>query len=90
VEWIVKRLCGQWGNGARYVIDAGDHPHEAHYLKLDCAKARMGLDWHPRWGLEKTLSTIIEWVSVYRSAADIRCCCLEQIADYENLILEPK
>ena len=90
VEWIVSRMCEQWGNDARYEIDAGDHPHEAHYLKLDCSKARMNLGWQPRWSLEKTLSTIIEWVNVYRSATGIRCCCLEQIAEYENLILEPK
>ena len=41
----------------RYEIDDGDHPHEAHYLKLDCSKARTGLGWQPRWGLEKALDT---------------------------------
>jgi CDP-glucose 4,6-dehydratase len=88
VEWIVNRMCEQWGNGARYEVDAGNHPHEAHYLKLDCSKARMRLDWQPRWNLEKTLLTIIEWVTVFNSAGDIRSCCLEQLESYEKLIQE--
>ena len=82
VEWIVQRICRQWGAGARYEIDKGEHPHEAHYLKLDCSKARSGLDWHPRWGLEKALDSIIEWTEHYRSGNDLQKVCLEQITDY--------
>jgi CDP-glucose 4,6-dehydratase len=82
VEWIVQRMCRQWGNGARYDIDNGEHPHEAHYLKLDCSKAHSGLDWHPRWNLEKALDSIIHWTERYRSGDDLQNACLEQIADY--------
>lgn len=88
VEWIVRRMCEKWGNGARYEIDGGDHPHEAHYLKLDCSKARMRLGWQPRWNLEKTLHSIIDWVRIQNSAGDVGKCCLEQIASYENTIRE--
>lgn len=84
VEWIVQRLCELRGNGARYEIDAGDHPHEAHYLKLDCSKARMRLGWQPRWNLEKALHSIIEWVNVYSSAGDLRDICLKQIDEYKQ------
>ncbi len=51
VQWIVERLTQQWGEGASWQLDDGDHPHEAHYLKLDCSKAKMRLDWQPRWHL---------------------------------------
>lgn len=84
VEWIVRRMCEQWQHGARYEIDAGDHPHEAHYLKLDCSKAGMRLGWQPRWDLERTLKSIVEWVTVYSSGGDVRGCCLEQIEEYER------
>jgi CDP-glucose 4,6-dehydratase len=84
VEWIVRRICEQWVKGARYQIDAGDHPHEAHYLKLDCSKARMRLGWQPRWDLGKALTSIIDWVRVYSADGDLRECCLEQINDYER------
>jgi CDP-glucose 4,6-dehydratase len=82
VERIVQRMCRQWGAGARYEIDGGDHPHEAHYLKLDCSKARSGLDWHPRWGLEKALDSIIHWTRRYASGDDLRQTCMEQVAEY--------
>jgi CDP-glucose 4,6-dehydratase len=84
VEWIVKCLCEQWGNCATYEIDKGNHPHEASYLKLDCSKAQMRLNWHPRWNLEVALQNIVKWVQVYSSSGDIRQCCLDQIQSYEN------
>lgn len=86
VEWIVQRMCEFWGDNSRYEIDNGTHPHEAHYLKLDCAKAHMRLGWQPRWNLEKTLHSIIEWVNVYSSSGDLRTCCLEQIETYEKFL----
>jgi CDP-glucose 4,6-dehydratase len=84
VEWIVKEMCRLWGNGARYEIDKGEHPHEAHYLKLDCSKARMRLNWQPRWNLDQALANIIEWVQVYAAGGDTRSCCLTQIESYES------
>ena len=82
VERIVQRMCRQWGPGASYEIDDGEHPHEAHYLKLDCSKARSGLGWYPRWDLERALDSIIHWTQRYRSGDDLQKVCLEQIADY--------
>lgn len=86
VEWIVQRMCELRGSGASYEIDAGDHPHEAHYLKLDCSKARMRLGWQPRWNLDQALHNIIEWVNVLCSSGNLQECCLEQIEAYEKLI----
>ena len=83
VEWIVKRLCEQWREGARYEIDNGVHPHEAHYLKLDCSKARRKLGWQPRWSLSQALDSIVEWVKVYQAGGDMRACCLQQIEEYQ-------
>lgn len=82
VEWIVQKMCGMWGEGAAYEVDKGNHPHEAHYLKLDCSKAKMRLNWHPRWHLEETLTNIIDWVNVYSNQADMRTACLQQIDNY--------
>jgi CDP-glucose 4,6-dehydratase len=85
VEWIVSRMCKLWDNDASYEIDSGDHPHEAHYLKLDCSKARMRLGWYPRWGLDNALTSTLEWIRVYSSSGDVRLCCLEQIESYTKL-----
>jgi CDP-glucose 4,6-dehydratase len=86
VQWIVEKLTQAWGEGASWVLDGGEHPHEAHYLKLDCSKAKMRLDWHPRWHLEDALSAIIEWHRAHRDGKGMRELTLRQISAYNNSI----
>jgi CDP-glucose 4,6-dehydratase len=84
VEWIVQKLTSGWGKKAKYVIEQDPKaPHEAHFLKLDCTKAKDLLCWQPRWGLEKTLSSIIHWHSQYLENPNMaREISLAQITDY--------
>jgi CDP-glucose 4,6-dehydratase len=84
VESVVQTLCSKWGGDASYEIDKGLHPHEAHYLKLDCSKAKAELRWHPRWGLDKAIESIVEWTSVYRDHNDVSEVCLKQIREYSS------
>ena len=83
VEWIVKKICGKWGDKASFEIDRGEHPHEAHCLKLDCSKAKGELGWYPKWNLEKAIDKVIEWVRAYRDGKDIRKVCYKQIQEFE-------
>ena len=52
VGWIVERLADLWPGGLTWEHDAGDQPHEAHYLKVDsraCPRsARLGAALEPR------------------------------------------
>jgi CDP-glucose 4,6-dehydratase len=82
VEWLVKNFCAKWGKEASYRIDAGEHPHEAHYLKLDCSKAKTKLGWHPKWNLEKAIESIIEWTRAYKDTKNVQKICFEQIEEY--------
>lgn len=84
VQWIVEKLTEAWGEGASWVIDGGDHPHEAHYLKLDCSKAKARLDWHPRWHLDETLDSIIRWNKQWLAGKNMKKVSLQQIADYQT------
>jgi len=84
VSWIVEQMCAEWGNNARYRVEKGKHPHEAHYLRLECAKARTELGWSPRWDLSRTIGSIVEWTKVYRAGRDVRQTCLAQIHEYEK------
>lgn len=82
VQWIVEQLTHHWGAGASWQLDAGQHLHEAHYLKLDCSKAKMRLNWQPRWNLSHTLEMIIEWQRAYLLKEDMRRITMEQITQY--------
>jgi CDP-glucose 4,6-dehydratase len=88
VEWLVKRLCSKWGGSASYIIEKGRHPHEAHYLKLDCSKAKSELGWRPRWNLEKAIDSIEEWTRVYRQGLDVKNNCIKQIEEYSKVSVD--
>ncbi len=84
VEWLVKNLCAKWGDIAAYAIDREKQPHEAHYLKLDCSKAKTELGWYPKWDMERAIDSIIEWTVSYREKRDLREVCFRQIDEYAN------
>jgi CDP-glucose 4,6-dehydratase len=82
VRWIVERMAEAWGEGAGWQHDAGEHPHEANYLKLDISKARHRLHWQPRWRLDTALDHIVSWHRAWLDQQDVRALCLAQIGDY--------
>jgi CDP-glucose 4,6-dehydratase len=84
VQWIVERLCQSWGAGASWELDEAPQPHEAHYLKLDCSKARSRLDWQPRWQLGQTIDHIVAWHKAHAAGLDMRAFTLAQIDTYQN------
>jgi len=85
VSWIVERLGQRWGGGARWQVDAAPQPHEAGYLKLDCAKARERLGWRPKLALETALEWIVEWHRAYLGGGDTRQATAAQIARYQGI-----
>lgn len=82
VKWIVQRLCEKWSKSSSYELDEASHPHEAQYLKLDCSKAKALLGWRPRWSLEKTIDSIVEWNLAFRDGQNVRAITLYQLEDY--------
>jgi CDP-glucose 4,6-dehydratase len=85
VGWILDNLTKVWGEGASWQIDGGNHPHEAHYLKLDCSKAKIRLQWQPRWTLSTAINQICDWHKAYLAGADMQVLCLRQIQQYEAM-----
>lgn len=87
VGWIVKQMAARWGKGAGYVIDQGEHAHEANYLKLDISKARTQLNWRPELRLNDALDMIVDWAKAQQSGADISALTEQQISSYQKLRL---
>jgi CDP-glucose 4,6-dehydratase len=76
VRWVADRLGVDWAP------DGGDHPHEAHFLRLDSTRARAALGWAPRWDLERGLDATAEWYAAHRDGGDVRELVLRQIHEY--------
>ncbi|MET4519821.1 CDP-glucose 4,6-dehydratase [Bradyrhizobium sp. I1.7.5] len=79
VGTVVEHLIALWGDGARWAADAGPHPHEAAYLRLDCAKARGELGWTPRLDLAQGLRLTVDWYRALREGRDLRKFSLDQL-----------
>jgi CDP-glucose 4,6-dehydratase len=84
VNWILDKMVAKWGKGASWELDKNNNPHEAGYLKLDCSKAAMQLNWHPKWNLEDTLDSIINWHQNFLSGKNSKEECLLEIEKYQK------
>jgi CDP-glucose 4,6-dehydratase len=82
VNWILDQMVTHWGNNASWILDKNNNPHEAGFLKLDCSKAASRLKWKPKWNLNFTLKSIVEWHQIYSSGSDIKKQCLKEINTY--------
>jgi CDP-glucose 4,6-dehydratase len=82
VSWLVERMTALWPGELRWELDPGPHPHEAHFLALDSAKARAGLGWAPRWDLADALDATVAWYAAFGEGRDMRAVTLGQIESY--------
>ncbi len=86
---IVERLHELWPGELRWTLDAGPHPHEARYLKLDSSRARLRLGWRPLVGLDGALESIVEWYRQLRDGGDMRAVTLGQIESFHYATPSP-
>lgn len=79
VAWLVERIAGAWDGRLAVELDAGPHPHEAAWLKLDSSQARHVLGWTPGWELSEGVDRTVDWYRAYRNGDDVRETTLAQI-----------
>ena len=84
VSWILDKMVTYWGNNASWSLDKNNNPHEAGFLKLDCSKASNRLKWNPKWNLQLTLKSIVDWHQLYTNGGDIKKQCLKEINTYSK------
>lgn len=85
VGWIVEQMANLWGAEADWTKENVLQPHEAHYLKLDCSKARSQLKWQPRLDVKTALDWVISWTKALHTGADMRNITIDQIEQFLNL-----
>lgn len=84
VKEVVELARQAYGKGDVRYGDGSSGPHEAGWLALETAKARVALDVQPSWNLAETVTHTMAWYQAQHAGADARELCLAEIADYEN------
>lgn len=80
VEGLIEIALKFWGSGSYEKPDTSGNPHEAGLLQLDISKARLDLDWEPRFTSELAITKTMEW---YKNAVSSeREYTLNQIKSY--------
>ncbi|MDR2722542.1 MAG: CDP-glucose 4,6-dehydratase [Cellulomonadaceae bacterium] len=74
-----------WGDGAAWVDDSGDHPHEAALLTLDPTKAQTAFGWRNAVPFPASLEWTLQWEKAVRGGADARQATLDQINAFISL-----
>lgn len=87
---IATMFCDNW-NAADNAVDTSKikwinrsdgGPHEANYLKLDCAKIKRELGWEPVWDIGKAMEALVSWYKVYAEGGDLNEITDRQIRTY--------
>ncbi len=84
VREVVENIKLHWDRiDYRFALDA-EAPHEAHLLKLDCAKARKELGWHPVWDSARTFKKTVGWYRAYYETGAVTT--ESDILEYERAV----
>ncbi len=84
VSWIVEQLTQMWSPPGKWVLSEDQHLHEAHYLRLDCSKARQHLGWRSRWDLREALERIVAWHRAHLAGEDMQVHSIGDIEAFTN------
>ena len=82
VSAIVDSVVQLWGDGASWSKDAGEHPHESKFLRLDCSKAYARFGWRSHITLTKGLELAVEWYRAASNGSDMRALSLKQLSQF--------
>lgn len=85
VRDVVDLARMAYGSGDVIYGDGTQGPHEAGWLALETAKARVLLGVTPKWTLAETVNRTMAWYRAQHEGGDARSLCEAEIAAYEAL-----
>jgi CDP-glucose 4,6-dehydratase len=83
VREVIALARDFYGQGDVQFIDENQGPHEAGWLSLETAKARLLLNLRSRWSLAESIGHTMKWYRDQHAGADALSLCLKQIDEYE-------
>lgn len=85
VRRVVELARAAFGKGQVNYGAGAEGPHEAGWLALETAKARLSLGIRSRYGLEQAVDCAVAWYRSQLAGDDARALCEAQIAAFEAL-----
>jgi CDP-glucose 4,6-dehydratase len=85
VREIVELARSVFGQGDVVWGDGNEGPHEAGWLALEVAKARVNLGVTPRWDLPVTVARTMQWYRKLVHGSIARTLCFDDIDAFEAL-----
>lgn len=79
VSALAEQLSASWP-ALRIEHDAGEHPHEAAALRLNCDKACTQLSWQPVWNIATALARTADWYRQFHASGQVQSA--EDLAAY--------
>jgi CDP-glucose 4,6-dehydratase len=83
---VAQAVVAGLGQGSIVIDEAAATLHEAKLLRLDCTKARLGLNWVPALTFEDCIRLTAGWYGGWSRGDDAATLTAGQIAEYEGLI----
>lgn len=77
VSWIVDQMSEHHPGVIQEIEE--NMLHEAQTLRLDSAKARVGLNWAPRWDVKEAIAETIAWNTAWQGGMNMDEFTTEQI-----------
>ncbi len=84
VKEVVEQARTSYGQGKVCYGDGNAGLHEAGWLALETAKARVTLGVQPKWNLAQTVTRTMAWYRAQHGGGNARELCLAEIAEFES------
>ncbi len=81
VEDVIKSALQTW-HGEYHTSSDQNAPHEAGLLKLSIEKARLQLNWQPKWNFEKAVARTMTWYKRVHEGASPLEMTLQDLETY--------
>ena len=79
---VTNKLIEIHGSGVVQIsADTSGH-HEARLLQLNCERAKLGLNWKPRWNFDETLARTGEWYRKQSEGVHAKALTNGHISEY--------
>lgn len=83
---LVDLFCLSWqkyaGEKPVWINQSDSGPHEANFLKLDCAKFKKTFAWKPVWHIDKAVDQTVKWYCAYAAGEDMKAVMKTQLEEF--------